>query len=195
MDMSFLARWRVRLGYPVAAVFFWLARPTAESIAAGAIVGAVGLLIRAAAAGHLRKHQGLATSGPYASTRNPLYFGSFFLAAGLLIAGHSWLAAVVVAGFFLAFYPGVMKREEGELRQHYGDEYEEYAARVPLFWPSLRGYMPPTPARNQRRDERSGIQRGFCRALYMRNREYQALVGFLAVMALLWIVTRLRTPL
>jgi protein-S-isoprenylcysteine O-methyltransferase Ste14 len=195
MDMSLLARWRVRLGYPVAAIFFWLARPTAESIAAGAVVSAVGLLIRAAAAGYLRKHEGLATSGPYAHTRNPLYFGSFFLAAGLLIAGHSWLAAVVVAGFFLAFYPGVMKREEGELREHYGQEYKEYAKRVPLFWPSLRGYIPPPPERNQRGDGRSGIQPGFSCALYMRNREYQASVGFLAVMALLWIVIRLRTPL
>jgi protein-S-isoprenylcysteine O-methyltransferase Ste14 len=190
MDMSLLARWRVRLGYPVAAIFFWLARPTARTITTGAIVGVVGLLIRAAAAVHLRKHKGLATSGPYAHSRNPLYFGSFFLAAGLLIAGHSWLAAILVTGFFLAFYPGVMKREEEELRRHYGKEYEEYAARVPLFWPALRGYNPRNPDYN---GDQSGIQRRFSRMLYVRNREYQALIGFVAVMALLWIITRLRS--
>jgi hypothetical protein len=185
VDLSFLMRWRVRLGYPVAAVFFVLARPTAKSIMMGAAVGVVGLLIRGAAAGHLRKHEGLATSGPYAHTRNPLYFGSAFLAAGLLIAGHSWLAAILVAAFFLTFYPGVMKREEGELREHYGGEYEGYAARVPLFWPALSGYR-------SRDDESSGAHGGFSLAQYRRNREYQALIGFLAVMALLWIITRLR---
>jgi len=191
VDISFLMRWRVRLGYPVAAVFFFLARPTARSIAAGAIVGVVGLLIRAAAAGHLRKHEGLATSGPYSHTRNPLYLGSFFLAAGLLIAGHSWLAAILVAAFFLAFYPGVMKREEGELREHYGAGYEEYAARVPLFWPALRGYRSQAADAETQTSAR-GMRRGFSWALYRRNREYQALVGFFAVMVLLGIIMRLR---
>jgi hypothetical protein len=191
VDISFLARWRVRLGYPVAALFFFLARPTPKSIAAGAVMGVVGLVIRAAAAGHLRKHEGLAVTGPYAHTRNPLYLGSFFLAAGLLVGGHSWLAAIVVAGFFLAFYPGVMKREEGELREHYGTEYVEYAARVPLFWPALRGYSSQAPGAESQTGARNA-RGGFSWALYRRNREYQALAGFLAVMALLGIVMRLR---
>lgn len=186
MDLSFLTRWRVRLGYPVAAIFFALARPTVRSIVMGVAVGVVGLLIRGSAAGHLRKHQGLATSGPYAHSRNPLYFGSAFLAAGLLIAGHSWVAAILVAAFFLAFYPGVMKREEGELREHYGEEYEKYAASVPLFWPALRGYRSQDDARGRARN-------GFSLAQYRRNREHQALIGFLAVVALLWILTRLRS--
>jgi protein-S-isoprenylcysteine O-methyltransferase Ste14 len=190
MDMSFLARWRVRLGYPVATIFFFLARPMAASIAAGAAIGALGLLIRGTAAGHLRKHEGLATSGPYAHSRNPLYFGSFFLAAGLLIAGHSWAAAILVAAFFLAFYPGVMKREEGELREHYGQDYEEYAARVPLFWPALRGYHPRGDGAE---NDAGGMGQRFSWALYRRNREYQALLGFLVVMALLGIVMRLRS--
>jgi protein-S-isoprenylcysteine O-methyltransferase Ste14 len=181
MDLSFLARWRVRLGYPVAAVFFWLACPTPRSIAIGAAVGAIGLFIRSVAAGHLRKHEGLAISGPYAYTRNPLYLGSAFLAAGLLVGGRSWWAAILVVAFFLAFYPGVMKREKAELLQHYGEEYEEYAANVPLFWPSLRRYS------------HEGSERRFSPGLYRRNREYQAFLGFLGVMALLWIVMRLRS--
>jgi hypothetical protein len=86
-----------------------------------------------------------------------------------------------------------MKREEGELRGHYGREYEEYAARVSLFWPALRAYKPQSPEVSQRREDRSGIEHGFSRALYVRNREYQALIGFFAVMALLCIITRLRS--
>jgi protein-S-isoprenylcysteine O-methyltransferase Ste14 len=166
-----LAKWRVRAGYPVVLLYFWLARPKPEWLVAGTIVGLAGLAIRALAAGHLRKHEGLATSGPYAWTRNPLYFGSALLAVGLAIAAGSWLAAAVVAAYFLAFYPATLRSEEGELAREYGDAFREYAARVPLFWPR----PPRSGAPGQR----------FSWALYRRNREYNAAVGMAIVVALL----------
>ena len=172
---AFLMRWRVRAGYPVTVVFFLLARPGAIAVACGAVIATAGLLLRGAAAGHLYKHQGLATSGPYAYTRNPLYFGSALLAAGLLVAGRSWPAAILVTAYFLAFYPGVMKREEGELLAHYSRPFEEYAASVPLFFPVWRS---ATASR--------GLMH-FSWAQYRRNREYQVLLGFLGVLALLWV--------
>jgi len=165
-------RWRVRVGYPVAVLFAWLAKPGYESLAFGAVIGLFGLAVRAAAAGHLRKHEELTTSGPYAFTRNPLYLGSAVLAVGVIVAGHSWLAAVLVGAYFALFYSIVMRREEAELRGKYGAAFEEYAERVPLFFPRLtRG----TAARGQ-----------FSTSQYLRNREYQALLGFLAGLALLW---------
>ncbi|HEV8383771.1 MAG TPA: hypothetical protein VGQ11_02790, partial [Candidatus Acidoferrales bacterium] len=100
---EFAARWRVRLGYPVAFVYLLFARPDQISILAGSAIALAGLWVRASAAGHLRKHEQLATGGPYARTRNPLYFGSALIAAGFLLAGRFWLdggwiaAAVVVA--------------------------------------------------------------------------------------------------
>lgn len=166
-----LAKWRVRAGYPVVLLYFWLAHPRPAWLVAGTIVGLAGLAIRGLAAGHLRKHEGLATSGPYAWTRNPLYFGSALLAAGLAIAASSWLAAAAVAAYFLAFYPATLRSEEGELAREYGDAFREYAARVPLFWP-----RPPrarTPGQK------------FSWALYGRNREYNAAVGMAVVVALL----------
>jgi protein-S-isoprenylcysteine O-methyltransferase Ste14 len=169
---NFWVRWRVRLGYPLALLFVLLAQPTTSSLALGALVGLVGLFIRAAAAGHLRKHELLSVSGPYAYTRNPLYFGSAILAGGIVIAGGSWIAAVLVALYFAIFYPLVMKREEGELRARYAADYDDYARRVPLFLPRLRGG--------------SSARGGFSWAQYARNREYQALLGFLAGLALLY---------
>src|SRR5574341_271888 len=131
----FRTRWRVRMSYPVAVVAYFLALPTPRSLAIGAGISLLGLLLRAWAAGHLRKHEQLSTSGPYAFTRNPLYRGSLLIACGCLLAGRSWLAAALFAFYFLVFYPAVMRREEAELSARYAAAFDEYARRVPLFFP------------------------------------------------------------
>ncbi|HVA72818.1 MAG TPA: isoprenylcysteine carboxylmethyltransferase family protein [Candidatus Limnocylindrales bacterium] len=172
---KFWIRWRVRIGYPVALGYLVLAEPSARSLIVGAFVGVAGLAIRAWAAGYLRKHEVLATHGPYAFTRNPLYFGSAILAAGFIVAGDSLWAGVIVAAYLALFYPAVMKREEGELRGLYGDNFARYAARVPLFLPRIW----------PRKQAEESVAR-FSPQIYRRNREYQAAIGFLAGLALLW---------
>lgn len=174
-ETNFWIRWRVRVGYPVALVYLALARPTLLSLAVGGAIGVVGLLIRAWAAGHLRKHQALATEGPYAFTRNPLYFGSVILAAGFVFAGKSIWAAIVVAAYLGLFYPVVMRKEEAELQRHYGNDFRNYAANVPLFWP-----LPRRSGTNGRSSEK------FSGQLYRRNREYQAAIGFVVGLVALW---------
>jgi protein-S-isoprenylcysteine O-methyltransferase Ste14 len=171
-------RWRVRLGYPLALIFFLLAAPSARSIMVGYIVVAFGLLVRGAAAGYLRKDRELATSGPYARTRNPLYLGSAFLAAGFAIAGHSWLAGVMVTMYFASFYYAVMRNEEEDLRAQFGGAFNQYAAHVPLFFPFWVGanYAASTAME-------SAVK--FSWSQYRRNREYQALLGALAGLAAL----------
>jgi hypothetical protein len=166
-----LARWRVRAGYPAALLYFWLAHPRPLWLGVGVAIGAAGLGVRGLAAGHLRKQEGLATTGPYAWTRNPLYFGSSGLAAGLALAAGTWPAALVVAAYFLAFYPATMRSEEVELARQYGDAFRDYAARVPLFW--------PRPPRGAAKAER------FSWPLYRRNHEYNAAVGMGVVVLLL----------
>ena len=113
---KFWMRWRVRIGYPVAVLYWLLAKPTHHWIAMGAAVAGFGILIRAIAAGHLSKDRELATAGPYARTRNPLYLGSAFLAAGFAIAGHSWWAGSLIVIYFAVFYYAVMRNEEQDLR-------------------------------------------------------------------------------
>ncbi len=168
-------RWRVRLGYPVALLCLWLARPSPRTILAGAAIAMLGLALRALAAGHLRKGEGLATSGPYAYTRNPLYLGSALVATGLLVASGSWVAAAVLTLYFVLFYTAVMRREEQELRERYGAAFAAYAARVPLFRPLLKSSSGPANAAR------------FSWAVYRANREYQAALGLLGGVALLWL--------
>src|SRR5208337_3180585 len=115
----------------------WLARPTPRSIILGAVLGSVGLWIRAYAAGYLHKQEVLTVTGPYARTRNPLYFGSSFLTVGAAVAMNSpWAAALLLIYFAFVYYL-VMRREELELRQQHPIAFTAYAAAVPLFFPRL----------------------------------------------------------
>ena len=178
---KWISRWRVRLGYLLAVVVLVFARPNPKSVAIGAAIGIFGLWLRAYAAGYLKKQEVLTMTGPYAHTRNPLYFGSSILAAGAAWAMHSWISAAILGIYFAVVYFVVMRREEGELRGHFGEAFESYARRVPLFFPR------PAPARF----EGSGAG-AFSFAQYKRNHEHQAALGFFCLLALLLAIWRLR---
>src|SRR6202522_254824 len=166
-------RIRVALGFVLAVFYFWLPRPSWRSLGAGAILVVPGLVIRALASGHVRKNEVLASSGPYAYTRNPLYLGSLLIGIGFAVAARSWWVAVMLVVMFFAIYLPVILDEEAFLRQKF-PEFDGYARRVPRMFPRF------TPNRSAD-DEPSG----FSRTLYMQHREYNALAGALAVLAAL----------
>jgi len=173
-DWSKIARRiRVPLGFVFAVLYFWLAKPTWRFIALGAILIIPGLLIRALASGHVRKNEALATSGPYAYTRNPLYLGSLLMGIGFAVAARSvWVGVALVVMFFAIYLP-VIRDEEAFLRQKF-PEFEDYARRVPRMFPRI------TPSSSA--EEASG---GFSMALYLKHREWNALLGVLAMLAML----------
>jgi protein-S-isoprenylcysteine O-methyltransferase Ste14 len=176
---NFFVRWRVRLGYPLALAVLWFSRPTVRSIFFGALVGAMGLGFRAYAAGYLHKQEVLTVTGPYAYTRNPLYLGSAILALGAGIATRSWVSISILAIYFVIFYSIVMRREERELHSRHGAPFEEYARAVPLFVPRL------TPAKLL------GSSAGaFSFMQYKKNHEWQAAVGFLLLLVVLYLLLR-----
>jgi protein-S-isoprenylcysteine O-methyltransferase Ste14 len=179
---KFWMRWRVRLGYPVAIVYWLLATPTWRSIAYGTIVAALGLMVRAAAAGYLRKDRELAVTGPYALTRNPLYLGSAILAAGFVVASHSWIAGSLVSLYFGIFYYAVMRNEEENLRMRFGTDFDAYATRVPLFFPNI--LASGRSQANSKSATNGEVTGRFSWMQYRRNREYRALFGAIAAMAM-----------
>lgn len=168
MSRGRLQRWRVPLGFVAAAVLIVAARPHRLSLLLGLPLAVLGLAVRATAAGHIRKNEALATTGPYRFTRNPLYLGSAILALGLVVAAASWLLAALALAMLVGIYLPVIRREEQYLAQRFGAEFEAYAARVPRLWPSW-------PVR------RVSGGHGFSLTLYLKHREYQALLGFLAI--------------
>ena len=170
---TWLQRWRVPLGFLCAILFMVFAQPRPTTLAVGAVVSILGLAIRAWASGHIRKNSALATSGPYAFTRNPLYLGSFLLGVGFTIASGFWPLGILFALLFLGIYFPVMRVESATLAELFGKEFQDYARQVPLFFPRI------TPYRNGDSANR------FDSSLYMRYREYRAALGLVIAWALL----------
>lgn len=169
------ARWRVPLHFVLAAVFLVFAHPAGLRLGLGASLVAVGLAVRAWAAGHLRRDASLTISGPYTHLRHPLYFGSAFVLAGFGVAGgRLWLAVLLGLYFLLLFVP-VMRREERERRALAPELFADYAARVPALLPRL------LPAR-----VRGALPARFSAAHYLHNREWRAALGCALLLGLLY---------
>ena len=166
-------RIRVPLGFVLAALFLWLAQPSALSLALGGAIALAGVAVRAVASGHIAKNEQVTSTGPYAATRNPLYLGSMILAAGSAIAARSWWIVLAMVVLFVAVYVPVIRAEEQYLRDRF-PEYDDYARRVPRLC--------PTPG-SVRAAWRTGGS--FSRERYLRHREYNALIGTAAMMAAL----------
>jgi len=129
------SRVRVRVGFLMGVLVLALARPRPWSLALGAVLALGGEVVRLWASGHIEKTRRLATGGPYAHTRNPLYVGSALMAAGIAAAAASPWAVLAVIAYFAAFYPSVIREEAAFLRGRFPEEYEAWAREVPVFLP------------------------------------------------------------
>jgi protein-S-isoprenylcysteine O-methyltransferase Ste14 len=169
-------RSRVPLGFVFAAAYFWFARPSWTSLGAGFAAAAVGVLVRALASGHIRKNAALATTGPYAFTRNPLYLGSIIIAVGFIVAARNFWIGVAALAMFAFIYLPVIMAEEKYLRSTFPG-YDRYASEVPRFLPRLTPY---------RADAEVGDGSSqFSSALYLRHREYNAALGSILMLGAL----------
>ena len=160
--LRFLARRRVTLGFLAGLAALWLARPTPRRLAVGAVIAAAGELIRIWAAGHLEKGREVTMSGPYRWSRHPLYVGSTVIGIGLAIASARLAVALLVVGYRAVTLTAAIASEEAHLTAKFGSTYAEY--------------------REGRADE---VARRFSLARAVRNREYRAVIGLAATLALL----------
>lgn len=167
-------RIRVPLGFGFAVLYFWLARPTWRFLAFGSLLIVPGLLIRALASGYVRKNETLAKSGPYAYTRNPLYLGSLLIGIGFAVAARSWWVGLILVLMFFVIYMPVIRSEEDYLREKFPD-FQDYAEKVPRMIPRLTSAF-----------ENEVIGR-FSIDLYLKHREYNALIGAMAMVVLLMV--------
>lgn len=127
----------MRSGYTLGALALFFAQPTRDSLLVGGILAIAGELVRLWASGHIEKTRKLATGGPYAHTRNPLYVGSVLMALGLLAAVRHPLSIALGLGYLALFYPAIIREEAKFLRSRFPDEYHAWAREVPIFLPRL----------------------------------------------------------
>ncbi len=168
---------RLPLGFALGILYLVFARPSPLSLATGGAIALVGVAVRAWASGHIVKNERLAVSGPYAHTRNPLYFGSFLIGAGFAVAAH-WALLLVVIAFWAFVYAPTMERERVNISDRFPGAYARYSENVPAFVPRV------TPWRAESADEN-----GFSLDLYMKHGEWKALLTYLLAMG--WLALRM----
>lgn len=179
-------KYRVRISFVFALIFIWRVQPrNIGFLAAGFLIALAGILLRQWAAGCVRKMDELATTGPYALMRHPLYAGSFLAAAGMVLSASSFSIATTRPYldrtlFFWAFlwilvdsiYKPKIESEEQNLREKFGPSYDEYAARVPRILP--------------RRLRWSDLDFStFSFQLWKKNAEYGSVIGFILIYAVI----------
>ncbi|MFT4112746.1 methyltransferase family protein [Silvibacterium sp.] len=167
-------RIRVPLGFAFAIFFLWMARPSLPFLALSLVLVVPGVALRAYASGYVKKNRELTITGPYGYTRNPLYLGSMMIAFGFALASRSVWIAIALAALFAIIYIPVIQGEEQFLRSTFPG-FDAYCSRVPRLFPRFTSASKGT-----------GAEKGaFAVDLYKKHREYNALIGALAIYAAL----------
>lgn len=179
--------WRKTAAYLCGLLLVSLADPRFPTFVFGCVLVLLAWILRLWAFGHLDKNVLLVTTGPYAHTRNPAYFGSFLALLGMAMgAGNGestrglivWgFAAILIVVFLTVYLPRKMKREYPRLQALFGAEVDRHAANVPDFWPRISPW-------------RSGQQRKFSWKMVRWNHElsWGPVLGL--AMALVWLAPR-----
>ena len=106
-------------------ILFWL----------GTIFVFLGIAARLWASGHIKKNKALATDGPYAYVRHPLYVGNILLGIGFSIASGLWWSAPLFILILLVFYPPAIKYEDAKLHRLFGQDWEKWQAKTRALIP------------------------------------------------------------
>ncbi len=81
------------------------------------------------------KAQKLATTGPYALMRNPLYFGNFLIGFGWAVIAGVHAVIIFIVSFYILYNLAIIPHEENFLRSKFGAEYENYCMNIKRFFP------------------------------------------------------------
>lgn len=151
-NWGFMARNRVRLSYCLATLLlltciFMGREPAAIHSIAGIIAAVImfcGVALRGWSAGVIHKDQQLATAGPYALCRHPLYFGSWLMLTGfLLMLGGWWIALAFALAMGVLYWP-TLRNEEAVLADTFPQQWTAYCQQTgrlwPKQWPKLRAH-------------------------------------------------------
>lgn len=121
--------WMTLAGRPVEALL-WL----------GTALSVLGMLVRLWASGFVMKNEVLATVGPYAFVRHPLYVGNILICAGFCAASGLWWSVPVALLLLFVFYPQTIRYEDQKLRRLFPGEWDRWASETRALLPRTRPY-------------------------------------------------------
>lgn len=115
----------------------WLGSTNETLLYAGALLAAVGELIRLWASGHVKKNKILATDGPYAYVRHPLYVGNILIVLGFSVASNLWWSFVLMVALLLFYYPPTITYEDNKLKRIFGDDWVTWSENIHALIPTF----------------------------------------------------------
>jgi hypothetical protein len=117
------------LGEPVAQLYVW-----------GVGLAVLGIVVRLWASGHVKKKKILATTGPYAFVRHPLYVGNHLITVGFCLASSLWWSFFAWIALALFYYPQTIAHEDRVLAKLFPGQWEDWARETQALTPRLRPY-------------------------------------------------------
>lgn len=129
--------------------FYRSVTPAKQSILLDSVVDSIeltvaffGQLLRISARGYKSRqtdnNASLVTTGPYASVRHPMYFGSFLTGLGIVIVFLKiWMVPVYIL-LYLLWHRWQIYTEEKHLVQKFGQAYLHYSQTTPRFFPPIK---------------------------------------------------------
>jgi len=121
---------RQGIGLLLVAVCAYFTGPASVLLLVGMAMAIFGQVFRIYAAGFIHKNKQLATTGPYALVRHPLYLGNFLILIGFALAAanlYVWIAVIV---FFLIWYPAAISYEDSKLESIFEDEWRDWSKNI-----------------------------------------------------------------
>lgn len=117
----------------------WLGHSSQQLLIAGAVIAGLGELIRLWASGHVKKNKVLATDGPYAYVRHPLYVGNILILVGFSIASNLWWAYALMLFLLWFYYPPAISYEDRKLENIFGDDWVKWSKNNHALIPTFSG--------------------------------------------------------
>ena len=126
---------RQGIGLLLVAVCAYFAEPDAGTVTIGLAIALLGQVFRIYAAGFIFKNKQLASNGPYALVRHPLYLGNVLILIGFIIASANLYVLLGAILFFLIWYPAAIAYEDNKLESIFEDEWREWSKNIRAIIP------------------------------------------------------------
>jgi len=125
------------LGVVLIVVFALVSRPVEWLLLIGSLSIFIGTVLRLYASGFITKNEELATCGPYALVRHPLYTGNILIIMGFSVTSAVWWTAPTALIFFFFYYPTAIEYEDRKLQRLFGKQWEQWSSSVGALIPTF----------------------------------------------------------